>query len=110
MQVTIPLSSTIAFSRLDASQTRRPHVFLLTSKEELLLSLDSFTRSTTEIDFQATYISLYLPISPYISIYLPLSPYISLYLPLSPYISLYLPISPYISLYLRSYDAARGTC
>ena len=66
MQVTIPLSSTIAFSRLDASQTSRPHVFLLTSKEELLLSLDSFTRSTTEIDFQATYISLYLPISPYL--------------------------------------------
>ena len=54
MQVTIPLSSTIAFSRLDASQTSRPHVFLLTSKEELLLCLDSFTRSTTEIDFQAT--------------------------------------------------------
>ena len=54
MQVTIPLGSTIAFSRLDASQTSRPHVFLLTSKEELLLSLDSFTRSTTEIDFQAT--------------------------------------------------------
>ena len=74
MQVTIPLSSTIAFSRLDASQTSRPHVFLLTSKEELLLSLDSFTRSTTEIDFQATYTSLYLPISPCISLYLPISP------------------------------------
>ena len=71
VQVTIPLSSTIAFSRLDASQTSRPHVFLLTSKEELLLSLDSFTRSTTEIDFQATYISLYLPISRYNSLYLP---------------------------------------
>ena len=29
-------------------------VFLLTSEEPLRLSLDSFTRSTTEIDFQAT--------------------------------------------------------
>ena len=54
MQVTIPLGGAISFSRLDASQTSRPHVFLLTSTEPLRLSLDSFTRSTTEVDFQAT--------------------------------------------------------
>jgi len=53
-QVTIPLGGAISFSRLDASQTSRPHVFLLTSTEPLRLSLDSFTRSTTEVDFQAT--------------------------------------------------------
>ena len=54
VQVTIPLGGAISFSRLDTSQTSRPHVFLLTSTEPLRLSLDSFTRSTTEVDFQAT--------------------------------------------------------
>lgn len=52
-QVAIPLDGTISFTKLDASQTSRPHVFLLTSKEPLKLTLDSFTRSTTEVDFQA---------------------------------------------------------
>ena len=52
-QVAIALDATISFTKLDASQTSRPHVFLLTSKEPLTLTLDSFTRSTTEVDFQA---------------------------------------------------------
>ena len=52
--MTIPLGGAISFSHLDASQTSRPHVFLLTSAEPLRLTLDAFTRSTTEVDFQAT--------------------------------------------------------
>lgn len=72
-QVAISLNSSITFARLDATQTsrylytapifsaqhlpsafvNRPHVFLLTSREPLRITLDSFTRSTTEVDFQA---------------------------------------------------------
>ena len=51
--MTIPLSAAVRFAPLDASQTSRAHVFLLTSKEPMRLTLDSFTRSTTEVDFQA---------------------------------------------------------
>ena len=51
--MTIPLDGKLTFAKLDASQTSRPHVFLLTSREPLKLTLDSFTRATTEVDFQA---------------------------------------------------------
>ena len=89
---------------------------------------------TSSTRLAASYISLYLPMSPYVSLYLtishgprarawppPISPYISLCLPISPYIartsstrlaasyiSLYLPMSPYISLHLTDLEHALG--